>query len=80
MELIPLTSILFGIALSIYALKYRTAEFPKPLIIASFNPRNWIPFWKTQKWFNPPGFLINLIGTAMIIVGMIMMLILSLAA
>ncbi|OGC83299.1 MAG: hypothetical protein A2W07_02810 [candidate division Zixibacteria bacterium RBG_16_43_9] len=56
-----------GLTLGIIARFYRAAGQP----FFSFNPKYWIPVWKMKDMFRPPGYELNLIGTLMILVGVV---------
>ncbi len=43
------------------------AGFPRP----SFNPKNWVPFWKLRGKMRPPGFALMVLGLVLIWAGFI---------
>ena len=57
-----LVFLLTGVALALYALKFRTTEHPMTM----FEARNWIPVWKMRSWYTPKGYWLNLIGVVLV--------------
>lgn len=50
---------LVGGVLFIASAWFRTPDAPP---VASLNPRNWVPIWKTRHWYRPPGYSLATIG------------------
>ena len=66
--LIALGAIAVGMSLSIAAMAYRTESAPK-LFAGLFNPRYWMPVWKTRPFFTARGFRLYVTGSLMAALG-----------
>ena len=73
-----ISGIFFLIAIFLYigAYKHRTKEYPKLTIANTMKPKNWIPVWSAQKWFDKAGFRYHLSSTIFVILGCILYFIL----
>lgn len=63
-----------GVALSVWALRYRTPEHPP---IPSVDLRNWVPIWRQKSWFEERGYLFHSLGWTIVFLAVAIRLILE---
>lgn len=62
LQILSLVLLLAGFILMIRSRKYRTTEAPRLSWAGLFNPKNWLPFWKTKHWYTPGGYKMYFYG------------------
>jgi hypothetical protein len=61
-----------GIVLTLVARGYKMSQVAP---VGSTNPRHWIPIWRTEAHFRPPGYSLNLVGFCSISAGGLLLLV-----
>ena len=75
LQILSLVLLLAGLILMVRSRKYRTAEAPRLSWAALFNPKNWLPFWKTKHWYTPGGYKMYFYGIILVELGAIAFLV-----
>lgn len=66
--IISLLLIASGIVISMIALFNRSGQAPR-YFAGIFNPRYWVPIWKTRPYFTARGFRLYVTGSLMATLG-----------